>query len=75
MARHYDRPHDMAEQVEASLAKAEREGRFARALKHFCGACREQVDSIYYIAPGSRVHLCPECADKAGQGPIADGRR
>lgn len=41
--------------------------------RQFCGGCRQWVSSIYWVDQGKR--LCPDCADRCGQGPKADERR
>ncbi|MBC8107735.1 MAG: hypothetical protein H7Z14_14175 [Anaerolineae bacterium] len=63
------------EELDRSINAAIRVGTFARHVQHFCEGCRQMVDSIYYVVPGSHDELCPECANKAGHGPKQDAER
>lgn len=57
----------MVERIDAATAA----GTHSHIFTTLCDGCRQWVDSIWLIVPGSKVRLCPKCADKAGQGPEA----
>ena len=48
------------------------QGTHSEKFQTVCDGCRQWVESIYFIVPGSKTRLCPACADKAGVGPTQD---